>query len=131
MVNIRIYVCVGDPLPARSFWAYIIASACGIIATLDVEAIEHHQTVDDLNTMCEDRDLPQDLRERLRTFFTQTRRAVRVARYKQLIRQMSPVLQGVLATEVCRSVGSSFLSRRRRGRRGVRLHVRLARREDL
>merc|ERR1711998_158926 len=89
-------------LIGASFWAYIIGSACGIIATLNVEAIGHRQTMDQLNYMMADRHIPQDLRERLRTFFRQTRQITRVESYKELIRRMSPTLKGEVAVEDCR-----------------------------
>ena len=116
-------------LVGASFWAYIIGSACGIIATLNVEAITHRQTMDQagssnwrvaygvggsttkshcpncagqLNYMMADRHIPQELRERLRTFFRQTRQVTRVDSYKDLIRRMSPTLKGEVAGEDCR-----------------------------
>ena len=40
-----------------SIWAYIIGSACGIIATLNPHLIEYRQTMDELNYFCKDRKL--------------------------------------------------------------------------
>ena len=57
---------------------------------------------DQLNYMMADRHIPQELRERLRTFFRQTRQVTRVDSYKDLIRRMSPTLKGEVAGEDCR-----------------------------
>ena len=35
-------------------WAYIIGNACGIVSTLDVDTMQHHQRMDQLNFMMRD-----------------------------------------------------------------------------
>ena len=41
-------------LTGSSMWAYIIGSACGIIATLDPALIQYRQTLDELNFFVKD-----------------------------------------------------------------------------
>ena len=45
----ELQVCTVFILLGSILWAYIIGNACGIAASLDVENIRHHQTMDDLN----------------------------------------------------------------------------------
>jgi len=39
-------ICV---LVSSCLWAYIIGSACGVVANQDVATVTHHQTLDQLN----------------------------------------------------------------------------------
>lgn len=36
-------------LAGACLWAYIVGSACSVLSTLDIETIEHHQLMDQLN----------------------------------------------------------------------------------
>ena len=53
-------------LLGSSVWAYIIGSACGIVATLDPARIEYRQTMDEINYFCKDQNIPPDLTVKLR-----------------------------------------------------------------
>merc|ERR1719316_2301532 len=55
----------------------------------------------------DDRDVPQELRVRLRAFFFETREGLRVKSYKALIGRMSPTLQA----EVARVTNESWLKK--------------------
>merc|ERR1719271_1297980 len=48
-------------LTGSSVWAYVIGSACGIVATLDPSRIEFRQTMDELNYFCRDQCIPTEL----------------------------------------------------------------------
>lgn len=78
-------------------WAYIIGSACGVIANMDKHEQEFKQTIDDLNYMMKDKCIPQEMRRRLRTFFYQTKDVIRVNSYRYIVRRLSPALQGEVA----------------------------------
>lgn len=72
-----------------SVWAYVIGSACGIVATLDPARIEYRQTMDQLNHFCSTHCLPHELTVRLRSYFRSTMHFVRVVRYETLLQKMS------------------------------------------
>ena len=82
-----IYVLLGS-----AFWAYIIGNACGIIANLDVEALDHHQLMEQLNFFMRDRELPDDLQRRLRAFFRHRKSLAKNEGYKALTSRLSPAL---------------------------------------
>ena len=48
-------VCTVCILISSCVWAYIIGNVCGIMATLDVDGIEHHQAMDALNHFIHER----------------------------------------------------------------------------
>ena len=50
-----------------SVWAYVIGSACGVIATLDPALVEYRQTLDELNYFVKDQAIPPDLAIKLRS----------------------------------------------------------------
>eukprot|EP00937_MAST-01D_sp_MAST-1D-sp2_P006043 g6043.t1 len=86
-------------------WAYIIGNTCGIIATLDFNAMQFHHTMDRLNNFMSDKALPAPLRVRLRAYFHQVRVLHASNSYRNLVDVMSPALRG----EVCVSVSDDFL----------------------
>lgn len=75
-------------------WAYVIGSACGIIATIDPAMIEHRQTMDELNIFVKDQGMPLDLTVKLRSYFRNTLPLVRARRYEHLLLEMSTQLRG-------------------------------------
>lgn len=85
-----------------TLWAYIIGSACGIIATLDPARLEYRQTLDELNFFLRDMSIPSDLTVKLRSYFRNTMYLVRVKRYESLLAKMSTRLRGDTAFEMCR-----------------------------
>jgi len=78
-------------------WAYIIGSMCAIASSLDAQNVAYENQMDSLNNMMRSISLPRDVRVQLREFF-QCRKAL-FYREKQveLIRSMSPELQGKVA----------------------------------
>lgn len=78
-------------------WAYIIGSMCAIASSLDAQNVAYENQMDSLNNMMRTISLPRELRVQLREFF-QCRKAL-FYREKQveLIRSMSPELQGKVA----------------------------------
>ena len=81
-------------LIGSSVWAYVIGSACGIVATLDPARIEYRQTMDELNHFCQTHCLPHELVVKLREYFRNTIHFVRVLRYEHLMKKMSTRLRG-------------------------------------
>lgn len=77
-----------------SVWAYVIGSACGVIATLDPALIEYRQTLDELNYFVKDQAIPPELTVKLRSYFRNTMHLVRAKRYDQLLQKMSTRLRG-------------------------------------
>ena len=88
------YVMSAMLLVGSSVWAYVIGSACGIVATLDPARIEYRQTMDELNHFCSTHCLPRDLVVKLRAYFRNTIHFVRVMRYDSLLKKMSTRLRG-------------------------------------
>ena len=89
-------------LIGSAVWAYIIGSACGIIATLDPARIEFRQTLDEINFFVADQSLSDELAVKLRAYFRNTIHLVRSKRYDRLLQKMSTRLRGDAAFEMCR-----------------------------
>ena len=88
-------------LIGSSVWAYIIGSACGIIATLDPAGIEFRQTMDEINFFARDQMLPKELTVRIRSYFRNTVHLIRARRYHSLLQKMSTRLRGDAAYRMC------------------------------
>lgn len=103
--------CVVLILLGAFLWAYIIGSICGVIATLDVDTIEHRQRMDQLNMMMDERDFPMPLRRKLRQFFNVSKNMLKEDKYAHLLRRMSPQLKGeVSESKTSWLKGISYLS---------------------
>merc|ERR1712032_36655 len=72
-------------------WAILLGQVCGVIAILSEEEREFRATMDGLNQMISDNQLPSLMRRRLRGFFLASKQAQRRAyRQQKLITFMSP-----------------------------------------
>lgn len=78
-------------------WAYIIGQVSHIVGAMDAHEQRFRQTMDDLNFMMEDRNLPQAMRRRLRSFFLYNKDVQRYSQHRKLLEKMSPALQGEVA----------------------------------
>jgi len=78
-------------------WANIIGSVCAIASSLDAEKVYHESNMDALNNMMHHLDLPQDNRTRLRELFRCRKVLYHRERQVDLLRSMSPELQGKVA----------------------------------
>jgi len=84
-----------------SVWAYVIGSACGIIATLDPAKAEFRQTLDQLNYFCKEHVAQAELSVRMRSYFRNTLHVIRSRRYESLLYKMSVRLRGDAAYRMC------------------------------
>jgi len=82
-------------------WAYIIGSACGIVSNLDVDTIEHQQTMDSLNGFMSARGFEKDLKIKVRAFFNMTKDLAKTDSHKALISRMSPLLKEEVTAKNC------------------------------
>lgn len=104
---VEYYVHCFMMLVGSSIWAFVIGSGCGIIATLNPERIEYHQTMDQVNYFARKQQLPTHLTTRLRSFFHSTQSMLHSKRYGDLLDKMS----GSLRADVCSHVARATLSR--------------------
>jgi len=74
-------------------WAAVISDMCGIVSTLNPHEAEHKNTIDQLNYMMTDRNLPHEHRTRLRTYFHQTQDFVRSDAEADIFNKMSAKLR--------------------------------------
>ena len=79
-------------------WAYVIGTMASIAATINPNNVAFEATMDHLNRFMAERRLPKQLRSALREYFESARRVHRVGDDDQLIQDMSPMLQGAVAT---------------------------------
>eukprot|EP00747_Dinoflagellata_sp_TGD_P063441 gnl/TRDRNA2_/TRDRNA2_153450_c0_seq1.p1 gnl/TRDRNA2_/TRDRNA2_153450_c0~~gnl/TRDRNA2_/TRDRNA2_153450_c0_seq1.p1 ORF type:complete len:343 (-),score=24.35 gnl/TRDRNA2_/TRDRNA2_153450_c0_seq1:86-1114(-) len=84
-------------------WAYVVGSACGILSTLDPEGIQFKQTMDSLNQLMADRDMPHEMRRSLRTYLHESRTVRQRIAEGEIMRLMSPMLQGEVAMYMYKS----------------------------
>eukprot|EP00747_Dinoflagellata_sp_TGD_P125764 gnl/TRDRNA2_/TRDRNA2_174203_c7_seq1.p1 gnl/TRDRNA2_/TRDRNA2_174203_c7~~gnl/TRDRNA2_/TRDRNA2_174203_c7_seq1.p1 ORF type:complete len:408 (-),score=47.44 gnl/TRDRNA2_/TRDRNA2_174203_c7_seq1:57-1199(-) len=80
-----------------TIWAYVIGAVCGIVSTLDPHTVRFKQTMDDLNDLMENRNVPQHMRRDLRTYFHESRTMRRRMEEAAIMDQVSPMLQGEAA----------------------------------
>lgn len=75
-------------------WAYVIGSVCTIVSTLQPHEIFFKRTMDDLNWVMADREMPAELCTTLRAYFHEAREMHKQSVEEAVISQMSPMLQG-------------------------------------
>jgi hypothetical protein len=90
-------VCTVMIFTAGISWAYVLGQVCGIVGSMGIMEQEFRKSMDDLNYMMQDRELPQPMRRRLRSFFLSTRDMSRHNQQQSLLQKMSPALQGEVA----------------------------------
>jgi len=90
-------VCILILFISGLVWACVIGQVTSIVGNLDAQEQEFRSLMDNLNHMMQDRKLPRPVRRRLTTFFLSARRAQRNEQQEQILRRMSPVLQGEVA----------------------------------
>jgi potassium voltage-gated channel Eag-related subfamily H protein 7 len=93
------FCCVFCMLLAAMIWAKTIGSMTAYMTTLINKQLALHSTLDELNNMMEEKQLPNQLRRTLRTYF----RSVRMTdtqKYFNFLREMSPDLR----RQVCNHV---------------------------
>lgn len=78
-------------------WAYVVGSVCSLLATLNPRTVAFKQTMDDLNRIMEDRNMPSDFRRKLRMYFFESRDLQRKRSERVIVEQMSPMLQGEIS----------------------------------
>jgi hypothetical protein len=99
----------------------VIAQVCGILGHMSSDDKAFRNTMDELNVMMQDRQLPHDMRKRLRSFFLSNKEAQRHERQAAILQAMSPGLQGELSVQMNRmwlakvSFLREFLSKAERG----------------
>lgn len=93
-------VCVILMFASSFLWARVLSDIMNAITNGDTHKLKFRQTLDDLNYMMADQNLPGGLRRRLRGFFFQVQNLQRVQSFQGVIEQMSPALQGELALTV-------------------------------
>jgi len=88
-------------------WAHIIGSICAIAGAMDEGNVAHENTLLSLNTMTRSYDVPQEIRVKLREYFMCRKALFYREKQVELVRAMSPELQGKTA----RYVQQSWLSK--------------------
>eukprot|EP00747_Dinoflagellata_sp_TGD_P125771 gnl/TRDRNA2_/TRDRNA2_174203_c9_seq4.p1 gnl/TRDRNA2_/TRDRNA2_174203_c9~~gnl/TRDRNA2_/TRDRNA2_174203_c9_seq4.p1 ORF type:complete len:655 (+),score=110.58 gnl/TRDRNA2_/TRDRNA2_174203_c9_seq4:111-2075(+) len=83
-----------------SVWAYVIGAVVSIVSTLQPHEIDFKRTMDDLNWLMADWDVEQPMRERLRTYFHESKDSSRYLMQKQIMAQLSPRMQAVISMKL-------------------------------
>mmetsp|Transcript_67374 Transcript_67374/g.184778 ORF Transcript_67374/g.184778 Transcript_67374/m.184778 type:complete len:561 (+) Transcript_67374:1002-2684(+) len=83
-------------------WAAVISDMCGMVSTLNPHEAEHKNTMDQLNYMMEDRAIPKEHRQRLRTYFHQTQDFMRSDAEHDIFQKMSAKLRADTAAIIGR-----------------------------
>jgi len=90
-------VCILILFISGIVWACVIGQVTSIVSNLDAHEQEFRRLMDNLNHMMRERELPHPVRKRLRTFFISAQQAQRNEQQEQILRRMSPFLQGEVA----------------------------------
>ena len=86
-------------------WGYVIGTLVSVISNFNPDLTWYRGTLDQLNRFMSVSELPHEMRIRLREYFQQSRHIHRGEQRKQLMRLMSPSLQG----EVCMMLNRKWL----------------------
>jgi hypothetical protein len=78
-------------------WAFVIAEAAGIAATLDPNGAAFRNSMDALNVYMRERKLDSQMRHVMRDFFADARAVNQAESDGSLLSQLSPMLQGKVA----------------------------------
>jgi hypothetical protein len=79
-------------------WAYIVGSIVALISNLDKYGNEFKQQMDDLNDMCEDRDVPRPLRLELRQYLMMSKTIPKQKQQRELLtRRLSKTLNAKIS----------------------------------
>ena len=81
-------------------WGQLIGTFCSIIATFNPEGAEFRRMMDELNRFMRLEGLDNAMRQRLREYFHQTKHLRLTQAQRQLLQQMSPLLQGEVAWRI-------------------------------
>jgi len=75
-------------------WAQTLAVFCAVLSTFQPEQAEFRNTMDDLNRFMDRELFPDELRQRLRAYFHQTKHLGLAITQRKLLSQLPPSLQG-------------------------------------
>jgi len=81
------WLCCGTMLLMGFVWAYIVGSIVALISNLDKYGNEFKQQMDDLNDMCEERDVPRSLRHELRTYLMKSKSIPKQTQQRELLKE--------------------------------------------
>jgi len=95
-------VCTIMIVISGTSWAVVLGQVCGIVANMDADEQAFRTTMDELNIIMREGAFPLPMRQRLRGFFHSNKRAQRLKRHQQHLRNMSPGLQGEVAMQMNR-----------------------------
>uniref|UniRef100_A0A7S3B3S5 Potassium channel domain-containing protein n=1 Tax=Haptolina ericina TaxID=156174 RepID=A0A7S3B3S5_9EUKA len=101
------WVAIFVMLLGSMLWGQVIATFCGVMSNLNPERTEFRRTMDDLNRFMRLNHLDHQIKTRLREYFHQTKHLKITAAGRNLMLQMSPMLQG----EICWRVNQRWLER--------------------
>ncbi|KAK7233042.1 voltage-gated potassium channel [Aureococcus anophagefferens] len=97
VTNLETGLCCCFFIIGGIFWAYTVGNFCSIVSTMDVQGILFRQRMDELNAMLADRKVPDELRQRCRMYFFQSKENYRTINYKTLEMCFSTTLRAELA----------------------------------
>lgn len=80
-----------------AIWAYVVGAICTVLSTLNPENTGFKQTMDELNRIMEERNMPSDFRRSLRTYLTESQEVQKKRSEQALVGQLSPMLQGEIS----------------------------------
>ena len=90
-------VCCLLMMISGATWAFVIAEAAGIAATLDPNGAAFRNSMDALNVYMKERKLDKEMRHMMRDFFVDARAVNQAESDGSLLSQLSPMLQGKVA----------------------------------
>jgi hypothetical protein len=75
-------------------WAYVVGSVCGLVTSMDKHRNAFESLVNDVNTMCTERNFPAKLQQRVWDYYQHAKEFMRMKEYHGTIRDLSPALKG-------------------------------------
>jgi len=88
-------------LVGTSVFAYVVGSLVTIVSNMDRKSNEYHEFMDHLNEHMLEMNLSEDLKNKVRKFFTFQQSSNDMGRYRQILSQLSPAIRGDVARAHC------------------------------
>ena len=96
-------VCIALMLVSSLIYAQVIGTYCGVVANLNPEATAFRETLDDLNRFMTREELPNEMRQRLREYFHQSKHLRLCEVQRGLLSHMPPSLKGEVSWQTNQS----------------------------
>ena len=93
----ELWVATGMMIVGTMIFAYLIGELVSVVGLINEDENVFKQSLDELNVMMIEANLPKDLCKELRSYMIHAKRLRRIQRYEKIFAALSPTMQGEVA----------------------------------